>query len=135
MQLNCPNCGSRDARVVHRRGFKEWLRGLFGVYPLRCRRCQTRWLTSMWESGAWLYARCPKCYRQELTTWNEKFYNPARSVVIKLSLGAKRYRCAACRCNFASFRRRKGKFTWRHQERPYTPPQVESDPEVNNLSD
>jgi hypothetical protein len=89
----------------------------------------------MWESTAWLYARCPKCYRQELNTWSEKFYNPGTSVAIQLRLGAKPYRCAACRCNFASFRRRKGKFTWQHQDRPETPPEVESDSQVNNLSD
>ncbi len=135
MQLTCPNCGSRDAKVARRRGFKEIIEGIFGVYPLRCRRCKTRWLTSMWESAAFLYARCPKCYRQELTMWNEKFYNAGRAVSLKLRLGAKPLRCAACRCNFASFKRRKGKFAWKHQERPFTPPQAEPDSEVNNLSD
>jgi hypothetical protein len=32
-----------------------------------------------------------------------------------LQVGAKPYRCAACRCNFASFRPRRQKFEWRHQ--------------------
>lgn len=89
----------------------------------------------MWESAAWRYARCPKCYRQELTSWDEKFYNPRPSVLLKLRLGAKPVRCAACRCNFASFKPRRSKFEWRHQERPYTPPQVEPDSEVNKLFD
>ena len=71
MQLACPKCGSRDARVAHRNGLAEWFRGLIGIYPLRCRRCNTRWRTSTWESAAWKYARCPKCYRQELSTWSE----------------------------------------------------------------
>jgi hypothetical protein len=69
----------------------------------------------MWERGAWKYARCPRCYRQELTTWSAVYYHPPASVSLKIQLGAKPYRCAACRCNFASFRARRGKFAWRHQ--------------------
>ena len=135
MQLACPNCGSRDARVSHRKGLREWLRGCYGACPLRCRRCQTRWVTSVWESASWKYARCPKCYRQELTTWSEHYYNAPRLTKIKLGLGATPYRCAACRCNFASFKKCKEKFSWRHKERPHTPPELASDSEVNNLSD
>ena len=67
--------------------------------------------------------------------WDEKFYNPGRGTTIALRLGAKPLRCAACRCNFASFRRRKGKFAWKHQERPYTPPEVESPSQVTDLSE
>ena len=136
MQLSCPSCGSRDARVSHRTGFAEWVRGLAGVTPLRCRRCNTRWETSVWDSAAWKFARCPKCYRQELSTWSEQYYRPPRWTVIKLRLGATPYRCAACRCNFASFKKCKEKFGWRHQQRPHTPPEMESgegvNPEVNN---
>ena len=33
--------------------------------------------TSTWESAAWKYARCPKCYRQELSTWSEAALQPA----------------------------------------------------------
>jgi hypothetical protein len=132
MQLACPQCGSRDARVAHRQGLIELLQGLFGIYPLRCRRCRMRWTTSTWESAAWKYARCPKCYRQELSTWSERHYTPNRWTAIQLRLGATPYRCAACRCNFSSFRKCKEKFTWRHQERPHTPPEVESDSPVKH---
>jgi len=34
-----------------------------------------------------------------------------------LQAGATPYRCAACRCNFASFRGCKEKFAWRHKTR------------------
>lgn len=132
MQLNCPNCGSRDAKVVRRRGLKEVLRGVIGVYPLRCKRCKTRWLTSVWESAGWAYARCPRCYRQELTLWDEKFYNPGRGTTLALRLGAKPLRCAACRCNFASFRTRKTKFE-KHPDPPAAAPEVETHPEVTDL--
>ena len=125
MQLSCPKCGSRDARVSHRYGLGEWIRSLVGIYPLRCNRCKTRWNTSAWQDSAWKYARCPKCYRQELSTWSEQYYNPPFSTTWKLRLGATPYRCTACRCNFASFKKCKEKFAWRHAERPYTPPESE----------
>ena len=105
MQLECPKCGSRDARVAHCRSLGEWFKGIVGIYPLRCRRCKTRWATSAWESAAWKFARCPKCYRQELSTWSEQHYSPPRWTLIQLRLGATPYRCAACRCNFASFKK------------------------------
>src|SRR6202162_780556 len=116
MQLACPKCATRDIRVSHRQGIAEQLRGLIGKYPLRCRRCNARWETSVWEDGAWKYARCPRCYRQELATWSEQYYHPPLRTLIMLRLGATPYRCAACRCNFASFRRCRERFAWRHKE-------------------
>src|SRR5215467_6323624 len=105
MQLTCPKCGNRDVKVSHRQNIAEVLRSMLGIYPLRCRRCQYRWETSAWSGGAWKYARCPRCYRQELTTWSEQYYSAPRWTVIKLRLGATPYRCAVCRCNFVSFKR------------------------------
>ena len=113
MQLSCPQCGTRDVRVSHRRGLGEYLKGCAGVYPLRCRRCRARWQTSVWSAGAWKYARCPRCYRLELTTWDEQYYNPPRWTRFLLRLGATPYRCGMCRCNFASFRPCKEKLSRR----------------------
>jgi DNA-directed RNA polymerase subunit RPC12/RpoP len=132
MQLACPQCGSRDARVSHRAGLGEWFKSLVGIFPLRCRRCKTRWSTSTWESAAWKYARCPKCYRQQLSTWSEQYYHPSGWTTFQLRIGATPYRCAACRCNFASFKKCKEKFAWRYQERPHTPPEVDSDSTVKH---
>jgi hypothetical protein len=113
VQLSCPNCGTRDVRVSNRQSLVEHFRAVFGIYPLRCRRCNTRWQTSAWASGAWKFARCPRCYRQELSTWSEQFYVPPRWILILLRLGATPYRCAACRCNFASFRPCRERYSWR----------------------
>jgi hypothetical protein len=116
MQLACPKCGTREIKVSHGYGIAEAFKSLIGIYHLRCRRCRARWETSMWENGAWRYARCPRCYRQELTTWSLQYYNPPSSTMLKLHLGAKRYRCAACRCNFASFKPCRDKKIWRRRE-------------------
>lgn len=101
--------------MSHARTLGEHLKALVGICPLRCRRCKNRWETSVWADGAWKYARCPRCYRQELTTWSLQYYRPPAWTNLLLSLGATRYRCAACRCNFASFRPCKERFKWRQE--------------------
>ena len=121
MKLTCTKCGARDARVSHAQNLFEQLKAWCGVYQLRCRRCQSRWETSVWSDGAWKYARCPRCYRQELTTWSEQYYHSPRWTTIQLRLGATPYRCAACRCNFCSFKECKERFMWRHATRVPAP--------------
>lgn len=128
MQLACPSCGARETRVSHRLTLLEHLKSLLGIDQMRCRRCKARWQTSVWFNSAWKYARCPRCYRQELTTWDTEQYNTAAWTSIKLGIGARAQRCAACRCNFVSFRPRRSKFAWQHREiDPETlPPQPQS---------
>jgi len=87
MQLACPQCGTREVRVSQNQGLGEYCKALFGIYQLRCRRCHARWGTSVWSRGAWRYARCPRCYRQELTTWSEQYYHPRPWIVTLLRLG------------------------------------------------
>jgi len=138
MQLDCPSCGTRDVRVSRPHGLADYLKSWVGVSRLRCRRCNYRWETSVWASGSWRYARCPRCYRQELTSWMEHYYNPPRWTRFLLRLGAHPQRCEVCRCNFASFRSRKDNFAWRHQTRaeavPPTPDQVTQDRETALLA-
>jgi hypothetical protein len=122
MKLTCYHCGVRDAKVSHPKGIVEQLKAWVGIYQLRCRRCQRRWETSVWANSAWKYARCPRCYRQELTTWSEQYYHSPRITTIMLRLGATPYRCAACRCNFASFKECRERFMWRHKTHTELPP-------------
>ncbi len=117
MRLTCPTCGTRDVRVSRPHGMGEYLKNFVGVSGLRCRRCNHRWETSVWANGSWRYARCPRCYRQELGKWEEHYYNPPRWTRFLLRIGATPYRCPACRCNFASFKSRKEIFTWQHKVR------------------
>jgi hypothetical protein len=132
MQLDCPQCGIRDARVSRPRGLIERAKSFVGLTQLRCRRCERRWETSVWAGGAWRFARCPRCYRQELTSWNRQHYHPPRWTRFLLRVGAAAMRCEACRCNFASFKPRKGRYSRRHQLRHpgNTPPEEESAEEM-----
>ncbi len=124
MQLACPKCGTRDVRVSQLMGPVQYLKHFFGVSALRCRRCDTRWETSVWANGSWKYARCPRCYRQELTKWTMQYYNPPRWTRFLLRIGASPRRCPACRCNFASFKPARGNFEWRHQDRAESVPRM-----------
>src|SRR5690349_3350725 len=117
MQLACPNCHTRDIRVSPPQGLAEHLKSCVGFSRLRCRRCDRRWQTSIWANEAWKYARCPQCYRQELAKWSPHRYNAGRWTRFLLRLGAKPYRCEACRCNFAAFRPRKDAYWRKHETR------------------
>ena len=111
----CPDCGANTARLSRFRGLSERLRGLFGAYPVRCQKCGRRFETAIWLARSIHYARCPKCYRMELSTWSEQYYNSPGWIILQLRLGATPYRCEFCRCNFASFRPFKERFSWRNR--------------------
>ncbi len=55
----------------------------------------------------------------DLNGWTGKTYDPPFFTALKISFGAKRWRCEYCRLNFASFRARKEVFTfkrWKNRE-------------------
>ena len=113
--VSCPQCGSKHLRFSKIRGVAGKLRSIVGIVPFRCRKCEHRFDAAIWSLSALRYARCPKCLRMELSTWSEQYYHPPASTVIKLRFGATPYRCEFCRCNFASFRACKERFSWRRR--------------------
>ncbi|MGE5645867.1 MAG: hypothetical protein ACM336_08760 [Acidobacteriota bacterium] len=110
MSLLCPHCKSRNLRYARIRSFAERLGTLVGIRPLRCRDCRTRFIERTWRLSAIRYARCPRCWREDLTRWSLNDYCPPAGVRLLLSLGAHPFRCAYCRVNFVSFRRRRLKY-------------------------
>ena len=110
MASRCPDCGSRDLRFSHRRNVGETLRGLFGYYPVRCGSCRRRFEANVWSSKLFRYAHCPRCLRTDLSRWNLEHYIVPFWTKFKLGLGAQPLRCETCRCNFASYRRRKARY-------------------------
>jgi len=91
----------------------EKLRTVFGKMPVRCRRCSVRFESAIWKPSMARYAKCPRCYRTELSRWDVEKYAVPTSVQLKLNLGASPYRCEHCRCNFASFKPCHERFSWR----------------------
>ncbi len=113
MPLTCPKCEGKRPRLSKIRGFKERLLSAFGTYPVRCEDCGNRFYDSVLRLTDVFFARCPKCYRMDLSSWEQKYYNATRWSMIKLGVGARRLRCEACRCNFVSFRLTKERSTFR----------------------
>lgn len=119
MDIACPKCGSEKLRFSRVQSVAERIKTFVGYYPIRCRECRTRFVARVWDFTSWRYARCPECYRTDLTTWSEEHYTAVGMTALKASLGARRYRCAQCRVNFASFRpRRRKPQRWRKVEKP-----------------
>jgi len=82
--------------------------------PLRCIDCETRFIGRTFLWGDLFYARCPMCMRMDLNGWTGKTYvDPPFWVALKVSFGARKWRCEYCRFNFASFRKRKEVFTFK----------------------
>ncbi len=109
----CPSCGSRRIRSARLSGFAEHIKSVVGLIPFRCRECDARFESFLLDFSLWRYARCPKCLRTDLSTWSEHYYRPPFGTRLFLRLGATPYRCEFCRCNFASFRACKERFSWR----------------------
>src|SRR5208283_2924671 len=110
---DCPKCGARTIRNARLHGFFARAKSIVGVFPFRCRECDTRFESFILDVSLWSYARCPKCLRTDLGTWSEHYYRPPGRTRVWLRLGATPYRCEFCRCNFASFRACKERFSWR----------------------
>lgn len=102
--FQCPKCNSKNVRDSVSRSFWESIRTVAGVFPARCRDCDTRWSQPLWDLGNCLYARCPHCYGLELSSWTPSHYRVPTLSKVWLTIGAKPRRCEFCRRNFVSFR-------------------------------
>lgn len=63
----------------------------------------------------------------DLSSWSEKDFHESLGTLLLLRMGAKPYRCEYCRLNFASFRSRKEKFTYRRRRTSQPPHPEEGD--------
>jgi hypothetical protein len=85
----------------------ESVKSLVGFGPVRCRDCDLRFSEAvLWLPGL-RFARCPKCFREDLNEWAEKYFYPPWYKTMLVYVGAKRHRCSKCRYNFVSFFPRK----------------------------
>jgi DNA-directed RNA polymerase subunit RPC12/RpoP len=103
MDLQCPSCGSTQLKARHAHGTWKKFKSLLGFGTIRCLSCDHTFP----ESATWLsgipYARCPRCFRDDLSDWAEKYFYPPVWSRMLLYVGAKGHRCPACRVNFVSF--------------------------------
>lgn len=104
--LICPDCGNSAIRLSRRQSMGELSKMAFGSYPFRCLGCNQRFWANIWLWSVWKYAKCPRCLGLDLTTWSHKTQHLGYWKKLLLTMGARRHRCARCRCNFVSFRPR-----------------------------
>ncbi len=113
LAIHCPECNSRNLRFSLSRSLGERLMKTFGVFHLRCKDCDARFSSQILDLRNAFYARCPRCYRLDLSTWSLEYYRLPTRWRFWLKLGAQAHRCEYCRNNFVSFRRCKIKFIGR----------------------
>jgi hypothetical protein len=92
------------------RGLREIALALLGTYAFYCNHCGHQFDSRPIGLGSLFHAKCPRCYRMDLTIWEPRRYRSSTWDRFKLSLGANSWRCDPCRCNFVSFRPRKEKY-------------------------
>lgn len=109
-ETSCPKCGCDDVRPARDRGLLDGLLSLIGFQAARCNDCAHRFLARPIGFMKARWAKCPRCYRMDLSTWDPKYYHISHLASLKIFLGANRWRCEACRCNFVSFRPRHRKY-------------------------
>ena len=102
--IACPCCASTSLRRSRRASWLEILPMMVGSYPFRCLDCNQRSWISVWLFSRLKYAKCPKCLGLELTPWSRRHYRLSFWGNLLSTFGARRYRCAACRYYFLSFR-------------------------------
>jgi hypothetical protein len=110
MKIECPQCGSRNIRPSRAYTVGEHIGKALGLFKLRCRDCDARFSHTIWEFRNAIYARCPRCYRLDLTLWDTSHYRTSGWWRFLMQIGAKPRRCEACRTNFVSFRPAKAKY-------------------------
>lgn len=102
----CPKCGGRMIRESHVRDARESFLKRLGIAPFRCRHCGHRFTTWTFDYSTLRHAHCPRCLDPNLKGWSEPYLSVGWWNRLKVVLGARKYRCDRCRCNFASFRSR-----------------------------
>ena len=105
-KISCPHCDSANLRSVKPKNLNEFIGELLGTYSFRCARCGNQFQHSVFGLSTIFNAKCPRCFRMDLTTWSESHYRPTSLMRLQMLFGARRVRCEACRCNFVSFRKR-----------------------------
>jgi C4-type Zn-finger protein len=101
--MTCPVCKSIDARRSRRQYAGDYIFSIFGVYPWRCKTCETRFHARLMTLSDSLHAHCPICGNAELQRIAaDRVDTPLGFLWRRLSIPA--YRCEPCRYKYFSIR-------------------------------
>ena len=108
--MTCPACHSENIRRSRRRFALDFLVGITGLLPWRCKSCETRFHARTFPIRDLFYARCSTCHNFELKRISPEHVTGVFSPVGR-TLGLPALRCDPCRQKFFSIRPLKEKYS------------------------
>jgi len=97
----CPLCKQPGVRRSRRQTLGDFLFGVVGVYPWRCRNCHGRFHARMMTLTESAHAHCPICGNHELKRISSD-YVPGSMAFLWRLLQVPAYRCEPCRHKYFS---------------------------------
>jgi hypothetical protein len=101
--MNCPNCFSEECKRSHREGFIDFLIGVSGLRPWRCRDCETRFFAWSVPIRRVHYVHCRQCGNLGVKRISREYVTGSFAWLFRI-LYLPAYRCAPCRYKFFSIR-------------------------------
>ena len=99
----CPTCKSKDTRRSRRQYAIDYFYSAFGIYPWRCRKCETRYHARLMSVSDLLHAHCPICGNPVLKRISGEHVNGPFAFLWRL-LSIPAYRCEPCRHKYFSLK-------------------------------
>lgn len=101
--MTCPICKHADTRRSRRRSLGDRCLGIVGVYPWRCRACETRFYARIMPLADSLHAHCPICGNPDLKRIDPEHVDSMFAFLWR-HLRIPAYRCEPCRHKYFSVR-------------------------------
>jgi len=104
--LICPRCQQESSRRSRRRGSRDYLIGIFGLRPWRCRDCDNRFYAWSVPLSYVKYAHCRQCGNMDLHRISGAHGEGTLKFLWKF-MHVPCYRCVPCRRRFFTIRARR----------------------------
>ncbi len=102
--LICPRCRSDQCRRSKRRRLRDYLVGVSGARPWRCRSCELRFFAWVVPVTYVMYVHCKLCGNLDLQHISSEYVYESRLAWLGRLLHLPAYRCDPCRYRFFSLR-------------------------------
>ena len=101
--LICPSCQSDSCRRSKRRGIWDYIVGVTGLRPWRCRACEARFYAWVVPISYAAFVHCPQCGNLDVQRISREHVSGGFAWLKRL-LHFPAYRCDPCRHRFFSLR-------------------------------
>ena len=101
-EFTCSACGSKNLRRSHSTSLLDLPKMAMGIYPFRCLDCKERFWINVWLFSRSKHAMCPRCLSLDVALAAPQLMRLSLWKKLRLTLGARGYRCSACGFRFLS---------------------------------